>query len=192
MNPNLKIAAVWLALGAGLVVVLCHVPMPGVESPPSAPPPSAAPPDSHPLEAGSAEEAYAKGLMALEQGRAEEAVRAFDRVLEMDPAHAAARVQKAFALARIEGTDPGVLRALLGGFDRKAGLANEEKAIARGSPAGPGRFHLERAVLLGFAEPPEPEAARKALDAAKAAGLDAPASLRAALGPPQVPPAPGR
>lgn len=189
VSPNLKLAAVWIALAAGLVLALSHVPMPGVEGPAA---PSEPPRDSQALEAGSADEAYGQGLLALERGLPEEAAAAFDRALALDPTRTAARVQKAFALARIEGTKGETLRGLLNGFDRTLALANEEKAIARGAPGGPGRFHLERAVLLGFGRPPDPEAALKALAAAREAGLSVPSSLEAALSEPQVDPAAGR
>ena len=77
------------------------------------------------------------------------------------------------------------------GFDRASALRNEAQAAARGAPEASGRFHLERAVLLAFAEPADPAGAKEALALARAAGLAAPRGLEEILAP-QVAPAPGR
>jgi hypothetical protein len=185
---------VWGGLAAGFGLVLYCIPKPGFSSAPAPLPAEGA----LPLPAGGGEEQFAFALSALGEGRLEEAAHRFDLAIALDPAFASAYVHKAYALARMEGTPPDVLRGLLAealrrGFDCGAALANEAKVIERGGVGdGVGRFHLERAVLLGFGEPADPAAAREALAAARAAGFAFPEGLARVLDESQVVPPPGR
>ncbi len=194
MSPRLRAILVWGGLAAGLGLLLFCVPKPGLVTPPPAPPAGGA----LPLPAGSGEEQFAFGLAALGEGRLEEASRRFDRAIALAPAFAPAYVQKAYVLALTEGTPEADLRGLLAeasqrGFDRDAALVHEARVIERGGVGnGVGRFHLERAVLLGFGEPADPAAAREALAAARAAGFAFPEGLARALEGAQVAPPPGR
>ncbi len=185
MRSTARIAAVWVLLGVGLGLVLLHVPKPGVGKDPI-PVREGLPP----LDPGSAEAQYARGVIALGEGRPKEALAALDKAIAMDPANAAARVQKAFALSQMPKPDPSELRDLLAeasrlGFDRAGVLAREERIIAQGLPpgvqGGAGRLHLERAVLLGFGEPANPAEALRALQEARACGTGFPEELEAAL-----------
>ena len=191
MSPLLRTGIVWGGLGVGLCLVLSYIPKPGLGSPPRTAPASGLPP----LQAGGGEEQFAFALASMGAGRLEEAMRLFDRAIAVDPAFAPAYVHKAYALALMEGTDPATLRSLLSeatrrGFDRGTALANEARMIAQGGIGeGVGRFHLERAVLLGFVEPADPAAALEALAEARAAGFPFPKGLEAALASQVQPPA---
>lgn len=191
MRPGVRLALAWAALLGGLVLVLKRVPMPGVGGQESA----AVPAGPLLMPSGSPDEEVAWGLEALEKGKAAEAAGRFDRAAALAPADPSPHVMKAFALARIEPLDEAAVREALAraaalGFDRAVLLARHEKSAASGAPPGPGRYHLERAILLAFGGPPDPEAARRALEAAREAGTAAPPGLDGAL--PQVAAFPGR
>ena len=202
MKLQTRTAAVWGVLALGLYLVLTRIPMPGVGGAPPPPPETQGiplPPEATEIQAAGADEAFARGLADLGAGRLEEALTAFDRVLALDPTQASVRVQKAFVVARKEGGDPAQVRTLLAeasarGFDRAKALENEAKALVRaaGDPRSQARFHLERAVLLGFGEPADLPGAREELVQARGLGIPASRETEVALGAAQVPAPPGR
>ena len=177
-------------LAAGLVLLLFHIPIPGVSDPGSG---VAAPPLAPPLAEGSAEGEYAQGVMALHHGRLQEAHGHLDRAIALDPACAVAYAQKALAHALGQAEEAGEARRLLNeavrrGFDRDAALRRIRKlALGESDPKEAGRRHLECAMLLAFGSPPDPAGAEKALAEAKACGATLPAGLKSVGGPDDIP-----